>query len=70
MSSVKKEKNGKFSLKKKDLILPTNIRILDMVYINDKKYKILVISTSDGIVRGWKSLQGTFVKALLPNHDN
>jgi hypothetical protein len=34
ISSVKKEKNGKVSIRKKDLILPTSIRVLDMLYID------------------------------------
>lgn len=68
ISSVKKEKNGKVSIRKKDLILPTNVRILDMLYIPDKKYKILVVSTSDGIVRGWKYQQGAFIKANQPDN--
>ena len=39
-----------------------------MIYIGDKKYKILVISTSDGIVRGWKYHQGAFVRAMQPDN--
>jgi hypothetical protein len=69
ISSVKKDKNGKVSIRKKDLILPTNVRILDMLYINDKKYKVLVVSTSDGIVRGWKFHQGAFVRANQPDNE-
>jgi hypothetical protein len=34
ISSVKKEKNGKVSIRKKDLILPTNVRVLDMLYLH------------------------------------
>ena len=68
ISSVKKDKNGKVSIRKKDLVLPTNVRILDMIYISDKKYKVLVISTSDGIVRGWKYHQGSFIRATQPDN--
>jgi len=68
ISSVKKDKNGKALIKKKDLVLPTNIRVLYMLYIGDKKYKVLVISSSDGIVRGWKFHQGAFIKATQPDN--
>ena len=33
ISSVKKEKNGKVLIKKKDLVLPTSVRVLDMLYL-------------------------------------
>ena len=39
-----------------------------MLYIPDKKYKTLVVSTSDGIVRGWKYQQGSFIKATQPDN--
>jgi hypothetical protein len=39
-----------------------------MIYISDKKYKVLVISTSDGIVRGWKYHQGSFIRATQPDN--
>ena len=57
------------SIRKKDLIIPTNVRILDMIYISDKKYKILVTSTSDGIIRGWKYHQSGFIRATQPDND-
>ena len=34
ISSVKKEKNGKVSIRKKDLVLPTDVRVLDMIYLS------------------------------------
>lgn len=40
-----------------------------MFYISDKKYKVLVISTSDGLVSGWKYQQGGFVKAMQPDNE-
>lgn len=33
ISSVKKEKTGKVSIRKKDLVLPTNVRVLDILYL-------------------------------------
>lgn len=57
------------SIRKKDLVLPTNVRIIDMLYIPDKKYKVLVVSTSDGFVKGWKYHQGGFVLATQPDNE-
>lgn len=50
--------------------MPTNVRVLDMLYIPDKKYKILVVSTSDGAVKGWKYHQGTFIRANQPDNED
>jgi hypothetical protein len=40
-----------------------------MLYIPDKKYKVLVVSTSDGFVKGWKHHQGGFVLATQPDNE-
>ena len=69
ISSVKKEKNGKVAIRKKDLILPTSVRVLDMLYLPDKKYKLLLVATSDGYVRGWKSSQNGIVLATQPDNE-
>jgi hypothetical protein len=69
ISSVKKEKSGKVSIRKKDLILPTSVRVLDMLYLPDKKYRILLVSTSDGYVRGWKYTQNGVVLSTQPDNE-
>ena len=69
ISSVKKEKNGKVVIKKKDLVIPTDVRVLDMIYLSEKKYRILLVSTSDGFVRGWKYGQNGFVLANQPDNE-
>lgn len=69
ISSVKKEKNGKVSIRKKDLVLPTNIRVLDMLYLSEKKYRVLLVATSDGYVRGWKYSQNGFVISTQPDNE-
>ena len=33
ISSLKKEKSGKVSIRKKDLVLPTSVRVLDILYL-------------------------------------
>ena len=66
---AKKDKNGKVVIKKKDLVIPTDVRVLDMIYLSEKKYRILLVSTSDGFVRGWKYGQNGFVLANQPDNE-
>lgn len=40
-----------------------------MLYIPDKKYKVLLVSTSDGYVRGWKYSQNGIVLATQPDNE-
>lgn len=68
ISSVKKEKNGKLEIKKKDLVLTTDTRILDMIYLSDEKYKVLMTSTSDGMIRGWTYSNGSWGIAYQPDN--
>jgi WD40 repeat protein len=70
MSTVKKNKEGKIEIKKKELIVPTGIRVLALLYINDDKYHLLMTATSDGFVRGWKFSTATgFVLATQPDNE-
>lgn len=39
-----------------------------MIYLDDKKYKTLLVSTSDGYIRGWKFSQNGFVLASQPDN--
>jgi hypothetical protein len=39
-----------------------------MIYLPEKKYKILLVSTSDGYVRGWKNNQNGFYLANQPDN--
>ena len=69
ISSVKKEKNGKVSIRKKDLVIPTEVRVLDMIYLHESKYRVLLVSTSDGYVRGWKHSQNGYYMANQPDNE-
>jgi len=40
-----------------------------MLYLPDKKYKILLVATSDGYVRGWKYTQNGIQLALQPDNE-
>ncbi len=52
---------------KKDVIVANykNI-ILDMIYICDEKYNMLLTSSSDSIIRGWDVTSNTPVLAKQP----
>jgi hypothetical protein len=45
------------------------MRVLDMVYLPENKYKMLMVSTSDGFIRGWKYNQNGFTLAMQPDND-
>lgn len=68
ISSIKKERDGKTMIRKKDLVIPTEVRVLDMIYLSEKKYQILLVSTSDGFIRGWKHSQNGFYLANQPDN--
>lgn len=55
MESIVKDKKTDTKIHvRKDIVVSTDIRLLDMIYLGDTKYKMLITSTSDGIVKGWK----------------
>jgi len=51
---AKRNKSGRKEVVKKDLVVAEykNI-ILDMIYINDSKYNMLITSSTDFMIRGW-----------------
>ena len=69
ISSVKKQKDGKLQIKKKDLVLETETRLLDIIYLADQKYKTIITSTSDGLIRGWRYNNGGWVLAGQPDNE-
>lgn len=40
-----------------------------MIYLPDEKYKTIITSTSDGLIRGWKYNNGNWILAGLPDND-
>lgn len=56
-------------IKKKDLILPMETRVIDLIYIPDEKYKTIITSTSDGFIRGWKFHNGNWILASQPDNE-
>lgn len=43
--------------------------ILAILYIPDAKYKVLMTSTNDGYVRGWRYTSTGYVLATQPDND-
>jgi WD40 repeat protein len=68
MSSIKKEHDGKLTTQKKNIVIPTETIILDILYISDPKYRILLTSTNDGIIRGWRFQGIGYILALRPEN--
>ena len=70
LSSVKKEQDGTIKIEKKEAVIDRKTIILDMLYIKDKKYQVLLTSSNDGYVRGWRYTSNGFVLAVQPNNSN
>lgn len=70
LSSVKKEADGTIKIEKKEAVIDRKTIILDMLYIKDKKYQVLLTSSNDGYVRGWRYTSNGFVLAFQPNNPN
>ena len=69
ITCIKKHKKSQIETKKKDLEIPTEVRVLDILYLDDRKYQSLLVATSDGFVRGWKHTQNGFVLANQPDNE-
>jgi len=57
------KKEGKIDIIKTNFESKPKTSILDLLYIPDKRYEILLTSTNDGFVRGWKYTNNGWVLA-------
>ena len=69
MSTVRKEPNGGIHIEKKDNFIERKTKILDILYLPDPKYLILLTSSNDGFVRGWRYTNNGFVLANQPENE-
>jgi WD40 repeat protein len=51
------------------MVIPTDTIILDIFYITDPKYRVLLTSTNDGVIRGWKFQGTSYVLAPQPENE-
>ncbi|CAK75155.1 unnamed protein product (macronuclear) [Paramecium tetraurelia] len=65
----KDKQNNQFIIVKKEDTIEKKTQILAMLYIDDPKYQILLTSTHDGYVRGWRYQSSGFVQANQPDND-
>ncbi|CAD8044697.1 unnamed protein product [Paramecium primaurelia] len=69
-TQAKKDKDKQnFVIVKKEDTIEKKTQILSMLYIDDPKYQILLTSTHDGYVRGWRYQSSGFVQANQPDND-
>ncbi|CAD8133059.1 unnamed protein product [Paramecium octaurelia] len=69
-TQAKKDKDKQnFIIVKKEDTIEKKTQILAMLYIDDPKYQILLTSTHDGYVRGWRYQSSGFVQANQPDND-
>lgn len=69
-SLMKKDRDGRLSIRKKQLVIPTKTVVLDILYIPDAKYRMLLTSTNDGLIRGWKFQGTSYVLAPQPENES
>ena len=69
MSYVKKEPNGAIHIEKKENVIERRTKVLDILYISDSKYQVLLTSTNDGYIRGWRYTSNGFVLANQPDNE-
>lgn len=53
-TSIKKDNQGLFYVDEKVQEIKRKTTILDMIYVNDKKHKYLLVATADKYVRAYK----------------
>ena len=53
-TSVVKKENGKSVISNKEIVIPTEVIIMEILYLHEAKFDVLLCSTSDGCVKGWK----------------
>jgi len=69
ISQVKKDALGQIHIEKKENLIEQRCALLDVLYIADKKYEVLITSTNDGYIRGWRANNNTWSLAFQPDND-
>lgn len=57
------------TVKKKELVVPRRTYVLDILYVADPKYRVLMVSTEDGMIRGWKFQGTSYILAPQPENE-
>ncbi|KAL4503262.1 hypothetical protein ABPG72_000868 [Tetrahymena utriculariae] len=68
-STVKKDEEGLIHVETKKNFIDLKTMILDILYIPDKKYQVLLTSSNDKYVRGWKHSSNGWVLASQPDNE-
>ncbi|EGR33574.1 hypothetical protein IMG5_048910 [Ichthyophthirius multifiliis] len=68
-STVKKDEEGLIHVETKKNFIDLKTMILDILYIPDKKYQILLTSSNDKYVRGWKNTSNGWILACQPDNE-
>ncbi|KRX04533.1 WD40-repeat-containing domain [Pseudocohnilembus persalinus] len=62
--NVKKQQNGIIQMDKKNTAISRTTIIIDMIYI--KEYNILIVSSNDRYLRGYRYISNGFIQAYFP----
>ena len=63
ISSLKKEKDGEVKIVKEEKLIHKKTMILDMIYIKEKKYQVLITANNAKTVTAWRYTTNGFVMA-------
>jgi hypothetical protein len=63
---LRRGKEGKEVVKKDLVVAEYKNILLDMIYINDSKYNMLITSSTDFVIRGWDVSSNLPVLARQP----
>lgn len=65
--NIKKDNNYNVTLEKKELSINRRTIIIDCLYISD--YNLLMVSSNDGYIRGYRFVSNGFVPATFPKSE-
>lgn len=66
VNQVKKDEEGLIKIDKKEHLIQPKTSILDILYLSEQKYQVLLTATNDGYIRGWKHTTNGWVLANQP----
>lgn len=65
--NIKKDNDYNLTLEKKELTINRRTIIIDVIYISD--YSLLMVSSNDGYIRGYRFVSNGFVPATFPKSE-
>jgi hypothetical protein len=67
---VIKDQNNHINIETHESVINRKTMILDIHFIKDAKYQVLLTSSNDGYVRGWKLTNDAYKLAQHPDNED